>query len=69
MYWLLGSKSQVLAENSLLYKAVFKSIWIYGVKLWGTASDSNMEILRRFQNKYLKIIINPPWYVTNDTTS
>jgi len=33
----------------------------------GTASNSNIEILQRFQNKYLRIIVNAPWYVTNDT--
>jgi len=64
MYWLLGSKSQLSIENKLLlYKAILKSIWIYDVQLWGTASNSNIEIIQRFQNKYL----NALWYVTNDT--
>jgi len=54
MYWLLGSKSQLSIESKLLlYKAILKPIWTYGVQLWGTASDSNMEIIQRFQNKYL----------------
>jgi len=26
-----------------------------------------MEIIQRFRNKYLRIIVNAPWYVTNDT--
>jgi len=26
-----------------------------------------MEILQRFQNKYLRIIVNAPWYIINDT--
>jgi len=42
-------------------------IWTYGVQLWGTAFNSNIEIIQRFQNKYLRIIVNAPWYVTNDT--
>jgi len=25
------------------------------------------EILQRFQNRYLRIIVNTPWYITNDT--
>jgi len=25
-----------------------------------------IEMLQRFQNRYLRIIINAPWYVTND---
>jgi len=31
------------------------------------ASNSNIEILQRFQNKILRIIVDAPWYVTNDT--
>jgi len=26
-----------------------------------------MEIVQRFRNEYLRIIVNAPWYVTNDT--
>jgi len=26
-----------------------------------------MEILQRFQNEYLRIIVDAPWYVINDT--
>ena len=33
--------------------------------LWGTASNSNIEILQRFQNKVLRSIVNAPWYVPN----
>jgi len=35
--------------------------------LWKTAFNSNIEIIQRFRNKYLGIIVNAPWYVTNDT--
>jgi len=31
------------------------------------ASNSNIEILQRFQNKILRIIVDAPWHVTNDT--
>jgi len=31
------------------------------------ASNLNMEMLQRFQNGYLGIIVNAPWYVSNDT--
>jgi len=34
MYWLLGSKSQLSIENKLLlYEAILKPIWAYGVQL------------------------------------
>jgi len=39
----------------------------YSVQFWGTAANSNVEIIQRFQNKYLGIIVNAPWYVINDT--
>jgi len=57
---LLSSKSQLTdsTENKLLlYNAILKPIWAYGIQLWGTASNSNIEILQRFQNKILRIIM------------
>jgi len=67
MYWLLGNKSQLSIENKLpLYEAIFKPIRTYGVQLWSTVSNSNIEILQRFQNKYLRIIVNAPRCITND---
>jgi hypothetical protein len=50
LYWIVGRKSQLSLENKLLvYKAILKPIWTYGVQLWGTASNSNIDILERFQ--------------------
>jgi len=43
------------------------SEWTRGVQLWDTVANSNIEIIQRFQNKYLGIIVDAPWYVTNDT--
>ncbi|KAH8385844.1 hypothetical protein KR200_001937 [Drosophila serrata] len=66
MTWLLGRNSQVSIENKiLLYKAILKPVWTYGIQLWGTASNSNIEILQRFQSKMLRKIVNAPFYVTN----
>jgi len=54
---MLDNRSQLTIENKLLlYKAILKPIWIYGVQLWGTAANSNIEIIQRFQNKCLRII-------------
>jgi hypothetical protein len=44
---------------------LFKPIWTYGLQLWGTASNSNIEILERFQSKLLRMITDAPWYVPN----
>jgi hypothetical protein len=66
MYWLLGRKSELSTNNKLLlYKAIFKPIWTYGIQLWGTASTSNIEILEGFQSKTLRMIVDTPWYVQN----
>jgi hypothetical protein len=32
---------------------------------WGTASNSNIEILQRFQSKALRPILNAPWYINS----
>lgn len=66
MYWLIGHKSQLSTENkALVYKVILKPIWTYGIQLWGTASNSNLEILQRFQSKVLRSIVGAPWYVSN----
>jgi hypothetical protein len=40
-------------------------IWTYGIPLWGTASNSNIEILEYFQSKVLRLIVDAPWYISN----
>ena len=51
MYWIIGRKSQLsLAKKLLVYKAILKPIWTYGIQLWGIASNSNIDILERFQS-------------------
>jgi hypothetical protein len=66
LHWIIDRKSQVSLENKLLvYKAILKPIWTYGVQLWESASNSNMEILERFQSKVLSIITDAPRYVPN----
>jgi hypothetical protein len=66
LYWIISRKSQLSLENKLLvYKVILKPVWTYGIQLWGTASNSNVEILERFQSKVLRIITDAPWYVPN----
>ena len=67
MYWILGKKSKLSMENKiLLYKSILKPVWTYGIQLWGTASKSNIDILERFQSKYLRMITHAPWFIPND---
>ena len=35
------------------------------IPFWGTASNSNTEILQRCQNKVLGTTVNAPWYISN----
>jgi hypothetical protein len=67
LYWIIGRKSKLSLTNKLLiYKVILKPIWTYGIPLWGTASQSNIEILQRLQNKILRMATNAPRYVPNN---
>jgi hypothetical protein len=68
---ILVTRTQVkLSTNNklLLYKAILKQIWTYGIQLWSTASTFNIEMLERFQSKTLLMIVDAPWYVPNTVT-
>lgn len=67
MYWLINKNSQLSIDNKiLLYKSIIKPIWSYGLQLWGSSANSNLEILQRFQSKILRMITDAPWYITNE---
>lgn len=41
-------------------------MWIYRLELLlATASNSNIEILQRYQNSILKLITQAPWFTKN----
>jgi hypothetical protein len=66
MNWLLGCNCELSVHNKpIVYKQVIRLVWSYGIQLWGCASDSNIEVIRRYQNKALECIVNAPWYVRN----
>jgi hypothetical protein len=66
MNWLLGRNSKLSTSNKLLiYKTILKPIWTYGIQVWGTASNSNIEILELFQSKALRMIVDASWHVPN----
>lgn len=66
MHWLLGRQSKLSIQNKLLiYKQILKPIWIYGIQLWGCASNSHIEVVQKWQNKVLRMIVDAPWYVRN----
>lgn len=64
--WILGRNSKLSVDNKLLiYKSILKPVWMYGVQLWGSASDSNISIIQRMQNMALRSICSVPWFITN----
>jgi hypothetical protein len=66
MYRLLGRGSELSIYNKLiLYKQVLWPVWSYGIQLWGCTSDSNIQVIQRFQNKVLKCIVQTPCYIRN----
>jgi hypothetical protein len=68
LYWIIGRKSTTSLDSKvLLHKTVIKPIWTYGIELWGCASKSRIDIMQRSQSKILRMITNPPWYVSNQT--
>jgi hypothetical protein len=65
MHWLLARSALSVQSKVLPYKAVLKPIWVYGIQLWETASNSNIEILQRFQSQALRSILNAPSYINS----
>ena len=55
MYRFLGRRSKTSLENKLLCKT--------GRTVVGTVSNSNTDILQRFQNMLPKTVVNAPCYV------
>jgi hypothetical protein len=52
---LIGNHSKLSVENKLLvYKVILKPIWTYRIQLWGTASNTNIDIIQRYQSKHEK---------------
>ena len=66
LYWLFIPNSKLSLENKILiYKTILKPVWSYGILLWGTASNSNIEILQTCQSIVIRII-NDSFCVTNN---
>ena len=70
MYFTLVNGSSLQTQFKLqkytLYKSMIKPIWTYGIQLYGTASNSNIEIIQRAQSKIMKTITGAPYYTRNE---
>lgn len=65
----LLSKNQFTSIKTklLIYKTLLKPIWTYGLQLWGSAKNSNINKIQVFQNITLRKITNAPFFVSNLT--
>lgn len=55
---ILGQQSKLSHQDKiLLHKTILKSIWVYGLHLWGCAKPTSLNISQRFQSKVLRSIM------------
>jgi len=62
---LISNKHTKLNTKLLIYKALIKPMWTYGLQLWGNAKVSNVNKIQTVQNKILRLITKAPPYVSN----
>ena len=63
----MGRNSALSVYNkSMLYQQVLKPVRTYGIQLWGFTSQTNRNIIQRFQNRVLRGIVDASCYIRND---
>jgi len=63
---LLSSKQVTLHNKILIYKLSLKPIWSYGIQLWGSGKNFNINRIQTFQSKCLRQITKALVYVLNN---
>lgn len=67
LYWLIGRRSTLSVYcKRLIYLQIIKSIWTYGIALWGCSKKSNQQLIQTRQNVILRIIVDAYRYSRND---
>uniref|UniRef100_A0A2S2P0Y0 RNA-directed DNA polymerase from mobile element jockey n=1 Tax=Schizaphis graminum TaxID=13262 RepID=A0A2S2P0Y0_SCHGA len=61
---LLRSKLNI-SNKLLIYKAILRPVWAYGIQIWGSAKSSNLRTIQAFQSICLRQIVSAPWYIKN----
>ncbi len=52
--WMIRASNKISLDNKrLLYLALLRPIWVYGIPLWGTAADSHIDEIQWLQNSVL----------------
>jgi hypothetical protein len=63
--YLDASPNSPQATNFSLIKQYLNQSELNGIQLWGMASTSNIQILKCFQLKALRIMVDAPWHILN----
>jgi hypothetical protein len=50
-----------MTNKLLLYNTIIKSIWTYGLELWGSTKPSNLRRIKSLQSKILRKIVDAPF--------
>jgi hypothetical protein len=68
LFSLLSKRSRLPLRLKLtIYKQLLAPTWMYGSQIYGSAKPTVLAKLQRFQNKYLRLITDAPFYVSNLT--
>ena len=64
----LSRNSKMLFPSKLIiYKYFLRPIWSYAGHIYGCAKPSVVARIQRFQSKVLRIIVDSPFYISNET--
>lgn len=68
LYTLLNPKSKLsLVQKLNIYTHLIKPIWSYGIQIYGTSKNSNINKIQIQQSKFLRLISQAPRYISNKT--
>lgn len=65
----VGAPIRSVNNDKILLSDAIKAVCTYVAQLWGCAKPSNLQIIERFRSTKLGALVNPLWYVANQTLS
>lgn len=66
LYPFINKNSTLSIETGLLiYKTIIRPTMTYACPIWRNIAPTNLSILQKIQNKYLRQTLNAPWFISN----
>uniref|UniRef100_A0A1Y1NA23 Reverse transcriptase domain-containing protein n=1 Tax=Photinus pyralis TaxID=7054 RepID=A0A1Y1NA23_PHOPY len=66
LYPLIARNSRLTTDNKLLiYKTIARPAMLYAAEVFGYAAKTHIQKLQVVQNRFLRLAINAPWFVSN----